>query len=1008
MSVSIRRSLGGYPATIASGDIVISNSTASSYTDHNLPNGTYYYSIFAKDFVGNVSLKSTATATVYKPLAPLNVSATRGAGNSVVLSWTFPHDPVAGNKQLQIRKETPDYPGSAISTLHTRTGNFVGGDVGTFTDTATLPGVMYRYSISIQTTNPSRQSTAVMVDMLTPGTPPPTPNVPTSFAATTVGDAIVLTWEKPQDPNPELPKNIYISRKITSAPEVSQITIYTTPLTSSSATQYVDANLVANTPYTYRIHTGYTTPITLKSTQNSADATAQSFPSIEPLSLLNLFTTPEIQSPKITLDAKDHIYTVDSQNGLIKKLTANGEALFSISGLSRPTGFAIDDDGFLYTTEFNGNRVLKFDPDGSNKTVFATVTRPDVVCVDPEGNVYVGTSHDNSPLPQIIKYNKHGAIVSDWGTNGSIAMRIIAIQPDGSGGLYVSALHDGKILHISADGKTVSTVISGLKSPTALTIDNKGNFFVLENGGKVKKYGPNGQALAFYAPSPAPNGYGIAVDATGQVWVSDTYNTRKVYILTQGTDQNPPLPPTNIIATPSGNAVHLSWNNPVTPDFASIQIRKMGGPGQADTLLIDNLEDTSVTLNGLAFNTTHTFRLFAKDAAGNLSTAGLASAYTQIRTEDLAENPDIDSGELVITEEVLEPVLAPKIGTNGTATLNLTNRYTSTGTEIGVNNGAKGTLVLTDSAAVWRDTGDVVIGKSGEGQVHQSRGSVEVTGKIILGQDAGSRGTYTFAGGSLKAGALELTNGGNSTFDWVGGTLETPSVIGDLYNQGGTLAVAPDTPMSIVGSYAQTASGTMSFRVANTTILSQTRRNKTRLQADNNALLSATGTIDAGSGTLTISIDFEPTPGTTVQVFSPAPTGTFSQINLPELNSPLQWDQSALYSTGTLSIVSLSQDILASRPLNAPNPFKLSDGAMLGYYLNAAVDIELRIYKSSGNEVLRTSFIKGVHEGAKAGYNRVVLNRSFFGQDLSAGIYPYLLISDGKIVGKGKMAINPE
>lgn len=63
-SVTIRRSTTNYPTSITEGTAVATNITSTSYADVGLANGTYYYSIFAKDIVGNVSTSAQATAIV--------------------------------------------------------------------------------------------------------------------------------------------------------------------------------------------------------------------------------------------------------------------------------------------------------------------------------------------------------------------------------------------------------------------------------------------------------------------------------------------------------------------------------------------------------------------------------------------------------------------------------------------------------------------------------------------------------------------------------------------------------------------------------------------------------------------------------------------------------------------------------------------------------------------------------------------------------------------------------
>lgn len=71
-SVTIRRSTSAYPTTITDGSAVTggTNITGSSLADSGLTHGTYYYSIFAKDTVGNISSSATITAMI-DTIAPI-------------------------------------------------------------------------------------------------------------------------------------------------------------------------------------------------------------------------------------------------------------------------------------------------------------------------------------------------------------------------------------------------------------------------------------------------------------------------------------------------------------------------------------------------------------------------------------------------------------------------------------------------------------------------------------------------------------------------------------------------------------------------------------------------------------------------------------------------------------------------------------------------------------------------------------------------------------------------
>ncbi len=63
-SVTIRRSTSTYPTSVSEGTLVVQNETGTSYNNTSLSDGTYYYSIFAKDTSTNYSGAANATATV--------------------------------------------------------------------------------------------------------------------------------------------------------------------------------------------------------------------------------------------------------------------------------------------------------------------------------------------------------------------------------------------------------------------------------------------------------------------------------------------------------------------------------------------------------------------------------------------------------------------------------------------------------------------------------------------------------------------------------------------------------------------------------------------------------------------------------------------------------------------------------------------------------------------------------------------------------------------------------
>ena len=104
-------------------------------------------------------------------------------------------------------------------------------------------------------------------------------------------------------------------------------------------------------------------------------------------------------------------------------------------------------------------------------------------------------------------------------------------------------------------------------------------------------------------------------------------------------------------------------------------------------------------------------------------------------------------------------------------------------------------------------------------------------------------------------------------------------------------------------------------------------------------------------------------------------------------------------------------DLIAAKvlgtPLFYPNPFSMSSGAQLGYKLSKNMDIEIRLYDIRANEIFRKTFGAATYGGV-TGYNKVFFDLAVIGRyDLPAGIYFFVLMHDGSVLGRGKFAVKP-
>jgi hypothetical protein len=147
-----------------------------------------------------------------------------------------------------------------------------------------------------------------------------------------------------------------------------------------------------------------------------------------------------------------------------------------------------------------------------------------------------------------------------------------------------------------------------------------------------------------------------------------------------------------------------------------------------------------------------------------------------------------------------------------------------------------------------------------------------------------------------------------------------------------------------------------------------------------------------------------------------APTGTNESVNLNEKSNPLSilsagfrqlGQETEEFSDGSnVTATGEGEARITKQPLVYPNPFKQSQGAKLGYGLAGQIsEIEIQFYDMMANLILKKTF---KDQGARQGYNLIDINlETFDGYALSAGVYFYLIINNGKVLGKGKVAVIP-
>ena len=292
------------------------------------------------------------------------------------------------------------------------------------------------------------------------------------------------------------------------------------------------------------------------------------------------FNTP--YDMNISIDGSGNVWVSDPGNNRIEEFSSAGtyeSQIGSPINFSGAGNIAFDTSGNIWTTLSSipsvakistsaGNTITGF---GSYGTSTGQFESPSDVAIAGNGNAWIVDTNNN----RVQELTASGAYVTKFGSYGTANGQFKdanGIAIDGSGNLWVTDILNNRVQEFSATGTYVSKFGSQghtngkFSQPEGIAIDGSGNIWVVDNGNnrvqeltatgtyKTQIGCSSGQCSGgsgtgqFFSPQD------IAIDGSGNIWVTDQTNNRVQEFSATGTYESQIDLPSNFI--PAGVGTH--------------------------------------------------------------------------------------------------------------------------------------------------------------------------------------------------------------------------------------------------------------------------------------------------------------------------------------------------------------------------------------------------------------------------------------------------------------------
>ena len=136
--------------------------------------------------------------------------------------------------------------------------------------------------------------------------------------------------------------------------------------------------------------------------------------------------------------------------------------------------------------------------------------------------------------------------------------------------------------------------------------------------------------------SDLSNPWGVAVDASGNLYIADTSNQVVEKVTSPSTS---PGPPTNVVATPGNGALSVTWSAPSSDGGSALTdyvVEYSSNGGTSWTLATCSGTATTCTITGLTNATSYVVRVSTTNAVGTGDPSAISAAVTMTSSKTSA------------------------------------------------------------------------------------------------------------------------------------------------------------------------------------------------------------------------------------------------------------------------------------------------------------------------------------------------------------------------------------